>query len=99
MDEFTYSISAKIDPPKASPGERITITVNISNIKGQLKTVYAMVNSYGFSQMLPKTSEGMYSARIAVPYGAPVGTYNVLFFAKNNEGYRGNEVTFRFQVV
>lgn len=99
MEDFTYNISAKIDPMKASPGERITITANVADLIGEIKTVYAMVNAYGYSQILPKTGDGVYSARTIVPYEAPPGVYNVVVFAKDFEGNRGKDTAIRFQVV
>lgn len=99
MEEFSYNISAKIEPMKASPGERITITANVTDLIGEVKTVYAMVNAYGYSQILPKAADGTYSARTIVPYEAPPGVYNVVVFAKDFEGGKGKDTAIRFQVV
>jgi len=99
MEEFSYNISAKIDPPKASPGERITITAEITDLVGEVKTVYAMVNAYGYSQILPRSAEGTFSTRTIVPYEAPPGTYNVVLFARDFDGNKGKELAIRFQVV
>jgi len=99
MEEFSYNISVKIEPSKASPGERITITANVTDLIGEIKTVYAIVNAYGYSQILPKSGDGVYSARTIVPYEAPPGIYNVVVFAKDSEGNRGTDVALRFQVV
>ena len=99
MEVFSYNISAKIDPMRASPGERITVTANITDLIGEIKTVYAMVNAYGYSQILTKSGDGVYSARTIVPYEAPPGTYNVVVFAKDIEGNKGKDTAIRFQVV
>jgi hypothetical protein len=99
MDEFSYNISAKIEPMKASPGERVTVTANFTDLIGEVKTVYAMVNAYGYSQILTKSGDGSYSARTIVPYEAPPGVYNVVVFAKDIEGNRGKDTAIRFQVV
>lgn len=98
MSEFTYDITASIEPAKASPGERINVSVKISNLQGEIRTVYAMVNAYGYSQILPKTEDGIYSARTVVPYQAPTGIVNVVFFAKDQDGNKGPETNFRFQI-
>jgi len=99
MEEFSYNIDAKIEPMKASPGERIIITANITDLNGEIKAVYAVVNAYGYSQILPKAGDGVYSTRTVVPYEAPPGVYNVVVFAKDFDGNRGKDTAIRFQVV
>lgn len=99
MAEFSYDLSVTLDPPKAAPGALVTATVKASNVKGEIKAVYAMINPYGYSEVLPKTGDDTYSIKVTVPYDAPPGTYQVSFFARDASGNRGKDVVVPFTVT
>lgn len=99
MAEFSYDLNVTLEPPSGSLGTTVKATAKFSNVVGEIKSVYAMVNAYGYSEFLPKASENTYSTTIVVPYGAPPGTYDVTFFARDTQGNRGKGVTVQFTVT
>ncbi len=99
MAEFSYDIEATIDPPSARPGATLTVTVKLSNVVGEAKSVNFVVKEYGMWDVLQSAGENVYKLERDVPYNAPAGTYNLTFFAKDTEGNKGKEVVVPFTVT
>ncbi|MHC4132322.1 MAG: choice-of-anchor X domain-containing protein [Planctomycetota bacterium] len=88
-------IDAKIDPPKASPGDESVISVKVIDTKGVVAAVTVTVREYPEVVMDLKDNgqqgdtvagDGVWSIAFDIPYEAPEGEYNWDFEAFDADG-------------
>ncbi|HOP55118.1 MAG TPA: hypothetical protein PLK33_00150 [bacterium] len=88
-------LSLDINPTSGKQGDMVTAVVKASP---DTKSVYGRIPEYGY--MLQFRKEGdVFKLSMQIPYGAPPGVYMVSVYPVDNEGNRGEEKKFNFQVL
>ncbi|MGB9681547.1 MAG: hypothetical protein ACP5JL_09330 [bacterium] len=87
--------SFEITPTSGRQGDIVTVTVHATS---DTKSVYGRIPEYGYLVQFQKDGE-IFKLTMQVPYGAPPGTYSVSIYPIDNEGNRGEEKRFNFQVL
>jgi hypothetical protein len=92
MAEIT---SFEVTPTSGRQGDMVTVVVHAT---ADAKSVYGRIPEYGYLVSFQKEGD-LFKLNMQVPYGAPPGAYLVSIYPVDNEGNRGEEKRFNFQVL
>jgi hypothetical protein len=98
MNKFDYNIKADILPTGGKPGDKLTVTAQISDVVGEIGGVYVSVSQHGLCNRLSKKDECTYSMDYVIPWIAPSGTYKVSLYAVDKNYKRGPSVTIDYEI-
>lgn len=88
-------LSLDVNPTSGRQGDMVTVVVKASP---DTKSVYGRIPEYGYMIQFQKEGD-TFKLSMQVPYGAPPGVYMVSVYPVDNEGNRGEEKRFNFQVL
>ena len=99
MATINYNATVSISPPVGKRGERVTLTVTLSDVVGEIKQVIMTVPGYNIYQYLLPKGDQVYSASMIIPWEAPSGFYTLHIYALGPDNSRGPEIkeTYRVQ--
>lgn len=92
MPALSYRMEVRFSPEVARPGQAVDVEVRLSDVQGEVSSVYAVVPQGGIVETLRPQGEGTYVVTSTVPWDAPPGTYSVYFYATDAQGNRGPDV-------
>ncbi len=100
MAEFTYNISASIEPPRGKVGETVKIAATVTDVEGgDIRNVVMSVPQYGVMEYLRAAGDGdTYSANFTIPWEAPSANYDLRVYATSTDNERGPQERLTFTV-
>jgi hypothetical protein len=87
--------SFEVTPTSGRQGDMVTVVVHTTP---DTKSVYGRIPEYGYLVQFQKEGD-VFKLNMQVPYGAPPGAYLVSIYPIDNDGNRGEEKRFNFQVL
>lgn len=98
MNEFNYSMLVSVDPPKCKRGQKVTITIKISNLTGTVSSVILSIPKYGIKQKIPQVSSDTFYLRKTLPSIVPKGIYQGNVYAIDSKGNKGPAYEMSYEV-
>lgn len=99
MAQFSYEIKVTVVPNPVRAGSRATLRAELSDVRGEVKGVYAFFPDYGLMDAFSREKENTFVLRREVSCLTPPGTYKVRVYARDVDGNKGKTVIIPVEVV
>ncbi len=94
-----YQMTVEFSPPAPRPGQQATVTVRLSAVQGEIRSVHLAVPEHDIYETLTPQPDGSFRLTSTIPWEAPAGTYQVRFYARSPQGEKGPDVVVPLQVA
>ena len=99
MDTIQYNAQVSMTPPTGKCGDRVTLTVTLSDVVGKIKQVIMTMPGYNIFQYLTPQGNQVYSASMTIPWDAPSNTYSLSIYAIGPDNNRGPVINKPYTVL